>query len=74
MGRKSNHKHDYELCIQQCEPNTDRYRLINVCRLCGYRRDPPFKQHLDKRPDGSYFWLIRKADFIEKYGDIREVD
>ncbi len=69
--KKSDHKHMYELCM---EPMGDgRYRLINVCTICGYRKVPPFKSQLDKRPDGTWMWLCHPEDIRRKYPDIKEL-
>lgn len=70
--KKSNHKHAYELCMQ---PRGDGlYRLVNVCSICGYRREPPFKVNLTKRVDGSWKWLCRAEDIRALYPDIKEVE
>ncbi len=50
------------------------YHLINVCTVCGYRREPPFKTCLDKRPDGTWKWLCRPEDIRAKYPGIKEVE
>lgn len=71
---KANHKHDYQLSMVQYPDGSERYQLINVCKLCGFRRAVPFKMNLDRRPDGTFKWLCRAEDIRAKYGNIPIVE
>lgn len=70
--KKSDHKHSYELCYQDCGHGF--YRLIQVCRICGLRKDPKYRLNLVKRCNGTWAWLCRKEEILEQYPGIREVD
>lgn len=70
--KKADHKHDYELFYQS--RGHGFYRLLWVCRICGYRKDPPYKMNLVKRVGGTWQWLCRTEDILTKYPGIKEID
>ena len=71
MPKKADHKHQYTLYYERRD---DRwYRLIKVCNICGYRKEPEFKMNLVHLPDGTRKWLCRKEDIQKQYPGIQEL-